>query len=331
MTVINSDFNNITASYSGGGGVVYSTDSVTVINCTIMNSIAISSNGGAIYSEGRINICNSLLVNNTVNAAYSRGGTLYSMRSITVTNCSIINSFADGYGGAIYGMNVNINDSILSNTISNSAGGAVYSATNVAMVNSSFNNCSANVGNSGAVYCTTFIKAINCTITDSSVSVSNGGALYSGNDVTVINCTIGECSAVNGKGGAIYSSSSQSHTIHVVLSKSSFNNNSATSGGVLYTDSRYHYNMEFSDSTFMFTEALGSITGGGVACNRNTTLSITNCTFNENTAATDGGVLDLNYSSMSIARSLKTQLVVTMHLVDLEGFSMDGSIQQTLL
>ena len=87
VIVTNSDFFDITA--TGRGGVIYSTNSVTLTNCTIMNSTAIHGDGGAVYSA----------------------------RSVTNTNCSMINSYVTGYfGGAIYGREVTISDSILRGT-----------------------------------------------------------------------------------------------------------------------------------------------------------------------------------------------------------------------
>ena len=91
------------------------------------------------------------------------------------------------------------------------------------------------------------------------------------------------------------------YTVMVLIMKSTFNNNTATSGGVLCNDGRYHYNMEFSNSSFTLNEALGS---GGVASIRNTTLSITNGVLKDNIAATDGGELDLSFSSVSIQHSM---------------------------
>ena len=273
ITAINAFFFNSIA--SSGGGVVFSRDSVTLINCTIVNSITgMHGDGGAIYSEGRISLLNSLLVNTSARS----GGALYSSQSVAITNCSIMNSYATGNGGAIYGNEVSISNSILRGTVATLDGGAVYcSIHTITAVNSSFTDCSAITG--------------------------NGGAIYSGSDVTVVNSTLSDCSTLNGNGGAIFSASSQPayyyyyYTVTVLIMKSTFNNNTAISGGVLYNDGRYPYNMEFSNSTFTLNEALGS---GGVACIRNTTLLITNGVLKDNIAAAGGGVLDLSFSSVSI-------------------------------
>ena len=59
VTVKNAfSFNSIASS---GGGVIFSSDSVTLINCTIVNSVTVDGEGGAIYSEGTISLLNSLL------------------------------------------------------------------------------------------------------------------------------------------------------------------------------------------------------------------------------------------------------------------------------
>ena len=179
--------------------------------------------------------------------SYSSGGSLYSSQSVTIANCSIINISVTGYyGGAIYGREVTISDSILMGTVATIDGGAVYSVNTVVVVNSRFKDCSVNTG--------------------------NGGAIYNGRDnITVVNSTISDCSALNGKGGAIFSGSGGTT---VTLSNSNFSDNSATSGGVFYANGPYHYHMQFSDSMFTSNKALGSNTGGGVAYIVNTTLSI---------------------------------------------------------
>ena len=110
VIVTNSDFFDITA--TGRGGVIYSSNSVTLTNCTIINSTAIGGDGGAVYSEGPINVLSSHLVNNSVMDANSRGGSLYSSQSVMIANCSIINSYATAYGGAVYGREIPISDTL---------------------------------------------------------------------------------------------------------------------------------------------------------------------------------------------------------------------------
>jgi predicted outer membrane repeat protein len=178
------------------GDVIYSSDSVTLTNCTIMNSAADIGHGGAVYSEGMISVLNCTIINSYVTAYY--------------------------YGGAIYGREVHISNSTLMGNGATTGGGAVYSIDTVTIINSRFRDCS--------------------------VSTGNGGAIYSTSDITLINSAIHDCSALNGKGGAIFSASSQSYGTTVRLFNSIFSNNSATSGGVLYADGLYHYDMQFSDS-----------------------------------------------------------------------------------
>jgi hypothetical protein len=146
------------------------------------------------------------------------------------------------------------------------------------------------------------------------LSNGNGGCIYSGSDVKANNCTISECSAPNGTGGAIYSAAIEAKHLNatfepnIVLSKSTFSHNTAECGGVLYTSGHYDHHMEFTDSTFFFNEASGTnLTGGGVGCCGNTTLSIDNCIFKNNVAESVGGVLDLSYSSVTIEHSSFSQ------------------------
>ena len=125
------------------------------------------------------------------------------------------------------------------------------------------------------------------------------------------NCTVNKCSALSGKGGAVYSAAASSSSViynpnpkrNVIFSRSLFSHNSAFSGGVLYINGHYSHCMEFTDNTFVFNEATGNFTGGGVAFIGNTSLVITNGVFNNNMAATDGGVLDMSFSSVRIELS----------------------------
>ena len=301
VTLVNSSFYNATS--SGGGGAVYSTRTVTTINCKFVNSTTVNGYGGVIYSQLNQSLLNSVFIGNSANynTYYNRayGGALYSQRGgISLTNCYISISIASGDGGAVYTtQNVTITDTTIINSASKSgSGGAIY-GLNVEITSSALSNNVAN-GNGGAIYAVQNITIVDSTFSNNTASTGNGGAICSGNDVTVTNCTISESSAAL-EGGAIYSGAGESRYIfnpNIVLSKSTFRSNFATSGGVLYTTGHYHHHVRFIDSTFVLNEAVR----GGVAHVENSSLSIVECSFNNNEATEDGGVLDMIFSSVSI-------------------------------
>jgi predicted outer membrane repeat protein len=167
-------------------------------------------------------------------------------------------------------LNVEVTSSTLSNNRANENGGVIYAVHNIAIINSTFSNNTANTG--------------------------NGGTLYSGNDVTVTNCTISESSAAVKGGASAGESITYIFNPNIVLSNSTFRSNYATSGGVLYTTGYYHHHVKFIDSTFVLNEAVS----GGVAHVENSSLSITECLFDNNEATEDGGVLNMIFSSVSI-------------------------------
>ena len=325
VTTINCMFINSTT-VNGNGGVIYSQ-----LNQSLFNSVFIGNSasynayngarGGALYSQqGGVSLTNCYISNSVANGD---GGAVYTTQNVIITDTTIINSASkSGSGGAIYGLNVEITNSALSNNIAHGNGGVINAVQNIAIVNSTFNNNTASTGSGGAMYSGNDVTVTNCSISESSagmkggamysgndVTVTNGmisessagmkgGAIYSGNDVTVHNCSISESSAAL-EGGAIYSGAGESRYIfspNIVLSKSTFISNFATSGGVLYTTGHYHHHMRFIASTFVLNEAVR----GGVAHVENSSLSITECLFNNNGAAEDGGVLDLIFSSVSI-------------------------------
>lgn len=313
VTVINSNFSDNGATYNTnrGGYAIQGRKNIHVYNCTFTHYTAISSviysynenrysfrpvtyilevmnsqfyhSNRSIYSyNNNVTVVNSSF--HDITASSSGGGAVYTTKNVTVINSTIVNSASESQsGGAIYGLNVRIVNSTIKHSTAHMYGGAVHSLQNVFIINSSISNCSASNG--------------------------NGGAIYSGSDVVTINSTISQCSAQKGKGGAVYSAANDIFNGHstesnVIFSRSMFNHNFAVSGGVLYTTGHYNHRMEFNNSTFVFNEATGdSSEGGGVAFIQNTSLSISNCVFNNNIAGSDGGVLDMTYSSVSIQQS----------------------------
>ena len=216
---------------------------------------------------------------------YHSDRSVYSDNNVTITNSDFYNITARSGGG-----------------------GALWSQGNITLTNTNITNSVSQSGSGGAVYGLEKVTTVNCSIHGANVDVGNGGAIYSGKDVMIINSTLSQCSVQNGTGGAIYSEAKSPNNVfnrhstvpNIVISGSTFSYNSATKGGVLYTNDHYNHHMEFKNSTFVFNEATDS---GGVAFLGNTSLSISNCVFNNNTAGTDAGVLDVAFSSVIVKQS----------------------------
>ena len=316
VIVKNSSFYNSTA-MSGDGRAIYSTMSVTTVNCTFINSTTINGNGGAVYSGQNMIVLYSTFISSSTNHGVSyyhsggSGGTLYSQQATSITNCTISDSIAVRDGGVVYSTHsVTVTNASVNNSAAHSGrGGAIY-GSDVKITNSILRNTIART-DGGAVYGMQNVTAINIVFSNSTASIGNGGAICNGNDVMIINCTITKCSALSGKGGAVYSRAASGSGVifnpnpkpNVFFSRSLFSHNSASSGGILYVNGHYSHHMEFTDSTFVFNEATGNFTGGGVAFFKNTSLVITNSVFNNNMAATNGGVLDMSFSSVRIELS----------------------------
>ena len=261
--------------YHRGGSALYGQRNINISGCTF-SFYTESIVSGRYYSHGQQRlyitysvfyhndkaICsynNDVIVKNSnfySNMARSgNGGAVYSAKSVTAINCTFINSTAiSGGGGAVFsGENI---DALNSTFISSSAGGGgtLYGQHSISVINCNISNSTAGI-NGGAVYSMQSVTAVNSTFSNSTASMGNGGAIYSGNDVMTINCTISKCSALSGKGGAVYSTGS----IEVLIfSRSLFSNNSASGCGVLYVNGHYDHRMEFTNSTFVFNEAMPS-------------------------------------------------------------------------
>ena len=200
---------------------------------------------------------------------------------------------------------ISVTNSYISNSVAGIDGGAVYSARSVTLTNTNVENSVSQSGRGGAIY-SLEVNITNSTIRNITANGDGGAIFITGNKVRVINSTISQSLALNGSGGAAYSATNHSNVVtnlnsdtNVIFSRSTFSDNHANNGGVLYVNGHYNHCMEINDSTFEFNE-----TGdGGVAYTRNTSLSITNSEFNNNMATTLGGVLDLSFSSVSIRQS----------------------------
>ena len=134
-------FDNNSAGISAGALGVGLVDYVTVNNCTFTNNHVTEQCGGAIYwntNTGGI-IANSTFLNNS--ADHNGSAIYYDGNNGTIKDCTFIGNTVGENGGAIYIAGKN-NIIYASNFMNNSAayGSAIYTSSNLDVLNSSFEN-----------------------------------------------------------------------------------------------------------------------------------------------------------------------------------------------
>ena len=223
-----------TTNFYAGGGAIYSSASIDVIDCIFNGNIANNRRAGAIFSAGDLTISNSNFINNR---AGNSGGAIFSAGDLTISNSNFTNNGADNVGGVIScEANIIISNSSFINNIAGTSGGAIYNAENA---HSSLNNCtfinnSANTttigGGGGAIYTDSSIDVIDCIFNGNIANNRRAGAIYSTGDLTVKNTNFTN-NVAGTEGGAIFS------RLNVIMSNSTFINNIAgTYGGVIYNN-----------------------------------------------------------------------------------------------
>ena len=122
--------NNLTLTggdVSGGGGAIFSSENLTVTNCTITGNEATSDGGGVAASYGTTTITNSTISGNF--AGEDGGGLAISGGTASITNSTISGNMANLRGGGIYvnyGADTEITNSTISGNSAGNAGGGIY-------------------------------------------------------------------------------------------------------------------------------------------------------------------------------------------------------------
>ena len=118
LTLMNVSINNNNAGYSGGG--ISNDGTLTVINCTISNNSSVGDNtGGGINNAGSLTINNSTITGNSA----ANGGGISTPSSTVITNCTITNNTASVSGAGLYVISATI---IICNTIIAGNGSSDY-------------------------------------------------------------------------------------------------------------------------------------------------------------------------------------------------------------
>lgn len=238
--------------------------------------------GGFIGTETALGQRN--FINNTT-ILKGNGNRLFYNYYPSLTNTAVIDGFT------ITGGNTSNN--------TNADGGAMFNyQSSPTISNCIFSNNYAGNADGGAIYNFTSSPIItNCTFINNSVLNSNGrsgGGMHNefSSAPIITNCTFSNNLAISGSGGAISNDFSSSP----VISNCTFNNNRASGGAALYANGAGS-TLSISNSTFKNNTASSS--GGALYIGSSATPTINNCIFSYN-AALNGGAMLLASSSLAI-------------------------------
>ncbi len=284
-TIKNNDFTS-NSSISAGGAIYNSGTIKTLSGNFTSNSTASSGYGGAVYNYGTIYCLGG---NFTSNSAY-RGGAIHNYGIITniEVGTTFTSNSATVAGGAVYNEYGTINlgsADFTSNTSSGGQGGAICNLSTISNSSGDYSNNSASWGGAIVNYGSFTIK--DGTFTSNSATTS-GGAIYnrSGATLTITNEDFKSNSALYG--GAIINYGTTS------IADSLFIENTATGyyGGAIY-------NTTDCNITIHGTSFLDNSSTYGGAIENVGTISLTDCSFFNNSAVTSGGAAE-NYGTLTI-------------------------------
>ena len=349
LTISDSKFDNnkaINETNYTYGGAIYTNARTNITNTEFTNNNA--SYGGAIYftRNDTSNITNSKFTNNI---AANRGGAIYNNASSTLditntifdknshTNTTKANN--NDYGGAaifsegglhITSTNFTNNHANYTHGVANSDGGnggAIVhynSIKDLIIKNSNFNNNSARHGGSILIYngdSDDGLKVIENTTFNGSVGVYGTIETYNSLNITstvFANNTMEDYGSGNrlGSGGAIVLNSYfTAQSIKLSIDNSTFENNTATEGGVIRAGSPVPTTfaaptLEITNSNFKNNHAYST---GGAISTYPADITITNTNFTNNKADNWGGAISTGISNLTITGSKFTNNSATKY------------------
>ena len=273
-------------------GSEYGTEKMVIKNNRALRA------GGAVYSSTLSAI---ILYPNTEfigNHTDTSGGAIYTASALVMKGVKFIGNTCNGNGGAVYhhyaSADVNrkqlqVSDCTFDGNTSRQGGAIVLSSSSTA----------AEKGTEGTYAEITNSIFSNNKAMNTTSSGSNGGAIYisSKSDAIISGCTFSENSAVKNAGAiGIYNGAT------VQLTDSSFNKNTALSGGAVYlsTDTVVKMNgVDFTENAALMTET-GSGGNGGAIYYSLAKLTLKNASFNNNSADNNAGAVYQHASSMTL-------------------------------
>ena len=321
FSITSSTFANNGAAY---GGVIYAlTSSFIIAHCAFTDSNA--GIGGVVYAnDSEFSITNSTISNNVA----SYGGAIFTAGSLFNITNSTINSNIAIYGGVFF--TFTSISSITVSTFSNNKGkdgGVIYSVDE-----SSFNITNSTIDNNNALFGGGVLASSTSSFTIINTFINNNNAIYYGGVifvvpdhtsdeilypkanyslVNIVNSSFSNNSAYFG--GVVYTQISS-----FSITNSIFSVNCGAEGAVLYvedssfniTDSRFINNSADSNKmkykVIKYTQFQRPPSYGGVMSTLSSSFAIINAIFTNNTAADDGGIIYAATSMFSVVKNTIT-------------------------
>jgi predicted outer membrane repeat protein len=238
---------------------------------------------------------------------------LYDSSEMFILDCNISRSVSGNSGGALYGRrntNMTISDSMIDSNRAENSGGGVYAQQDsfVTIENCVFKNNVAEYGGAIRVYIESFADVRGCSFDGNRVSLSGGAiAVYKESVTIVIDSTFVQNMAGFGSALVAYNS-------NITLDNSTVCSNRAQLGGAIRV---LQANVMLIICTFRNNTA---ISDGGVLYTDSSLTMIDTCTFTKNIAEHNGGVA--YYTSSS-------QLIVNNTTFDQNSAKYDGGVIYT--
>ena len=326
ITVDTSIFNDNYARYSGGVVYAYYYSSITVSNSQFRDNEA--ENVGGIF---HIFYSSTLSVENSTferNSAGYIGGVLHAfyLSTVVIDSSLFYQNNASYFGGVVYAnyiCNITVYNSSFSHNRVNADGGAIFAYDNntITVDGSNFNNNEAG-GNGGAVYSSHLSKVIfrNGCKHSNNLANEGGGVIFTRDDAPFTDfgsSFVNNTAEINGGsmcindgdieltesnftgnraemfGGAI---NLKGITHWAKIDRSVFTNNNATNGAAISMYTEDNNNLNMSNNTFGFNNAMDK--GGALYLVKGNNLTSDGDSFIENYAYRDGGVFYLKSQNM---------------------------------
>jgi len=268
LQIINCKFSGNSAQYYGGGIYNYY-GNPTLIDCTFIRNSA-GTEGGGIYNYRNYSNLNNCTFEE--NSAHRGGGIYNGYSSPKIADCTFIRNTADS-GAGVYNYAA---------TAERAGEMDEGSQSTPMLVNCTFTANSAE-DKGGAIYSFENNPSLNnCTFSGNSAGYGGGGICFQNSDPNLTDCSFSENSARYG-GGTYNDSSNLTLTYCTLIANSGYDY-----GGGMYNIGSS--NLSLNNCIVVANRA--NSYGGGMS-NNNSDLSLTNCTFTENSAQ-DGSAIAFN-------------------------------------